>query len=237
MGSELIFKQHNMKKGIAVLVLFLAIYTGNAQSYTAPITYNKAERQGLILQLPYGESVSEGFIVDNLRKTGFEPETKGKLFWKQNKINDFYVFKGVTLNGAPAPVDLYFKVDRRSKKVKDQSTISMLVSRGDEAFIGPGEDTAFIAAQNFLNAFVPQSANYKLNLDIAGQEKAVGEAEKKLQKLQDDEHDISKKIEDLQKDLRTNQSDQEAQRRQIETERAKLVELKGKNSATPPVQQ
>jgi hypothetical protein len=192
------------------------------------------DRQGLVLQLPYDEGVSEKFIIDNLKKTGFNPETKGSLFWKQNKINDFYVFKGVMLNGAAVPVDLYFQVNRRSKKVKDQSTISMLVSRGDENFIGPGEDTAFIAAQNFLNDFVPQSATYKLNLDINNQEKAVSEAEKKLQKLLDNERELTRKIEDLQKDLRNNQSNQEAQRLQIETERAKLVELKGRNSTTPP---
>ena len=226
-----------MKKRLLLFLFTLPFFAATAQSYTAPIAFNKLERQGVILQLPYSESVSENFIVDNLRKTGFDPETKGKLFWKQNKINDFYVFKGVTLNGAAVPVDLYFRVDRRNKKVKDQSTISMLVSRGDENFIGPGEDTAFIAAQQFLNAFVPQSASYKLNLDIDGQEKVVNDAEKKLQRLQDDEHDLTKKIEQLQKDLRTNQSDQEAQRRLIDTERTKLVELRGKSSTTPPVQQ
>src|SRR6478735_1601571 len=129
-----------MKKGIVVIALLLVLGVVRAQSYTAPVVFNKTEHQGLVLQLPYGESVSEDFIVQNLRKTGFEPETKGKLFWKQNKINDFYVFKGVTLNGAPVPVDLYFKVDRRSKKAKDQSTISMLVSQGDENFVGPGGD-------------------------------------------------------------------------------------------------
>lgn len=226
-----------MKKGIVLLALLITMYATDAQSYTSSVNYNKTERQGLILQLPYNENVSEGFIVDNLRKTGYDPETKGKLFWKKEKINNFYVFKGVTLNGAPVPVDLYFRVDRRSKRVKDQSTISMLVSRGDENFIGPGEDTAFIAAQNFLNNFVPQSASYKLNLDIDNQEKAVRDAEKRLEKMQEDERDLTKKIEQLQKDLRDNQSGQEAQRRQIETERTKLAELKGRTSATPPVQQ
>lgn len=225
-----------MKKELLFLTFLFNIGMAQAQSYTSAVKYDKTERRGLVLQLPYGESVSEGFIVDNLKKTGFDPETKGKLFWKQNKLNDFYVFKGVTLNGAPVPVDLYFKVDRRSKKVKDQSTISMLVSRGDEAFIGPGEDTAFVAAQNFLNSFVPQSASYKLNLDIDGQEKTVRDAEKKLEKLQEDERDIARKMEQLQKDLRDNQSGQEVQRRQIETERQKLEELKGR-SMPAPVQQ
>ena len=226
-----------MKKGMVLFVLVLALCSAQAQSYTTSIAFNKVDRQGLVLQLPYSESVSENFIVDNLKKTGYNPETKGKLFWKQNKINDFFVFKGITLNGAPVPVDLYFKVGSRSKKAKDQSTISMLVSRGDERFIGPGEDTAFIAAQNFLNSFVPQSATYKLNLDIDNQDKVVRDAEKKLQKLQDDEKDISRKIEQLQQDLRNNQTDQEAQRRQIETERSKLAEMKGRTSATLPVQQ
>jgi hypothetical protein len=231
------FKRNNMKNGIVLFALLLALYTTQAQSYTTTVNYNKADRQGLVLQLPYSESVSEGFIVDNLKKTGYDPETKGKLFWKNNKINDFYVFKGVTLNGAPVPVDLYFRVDRRNKKVKDQSTISMLVSRGDDAFIGPGEDTAFIAAQNFLNSFVPQSAAYKLDLDISNQEKVVTDAEKRLSKLQDDEKDLSRKIEQLQEDLRNNQTDQQAQRQKIEGERQKLADLKGRTSAAAPAQQ
>jgi Holliday junction resolvase RusA-like endonuclease len=224
-----------MKNGMLLFAFVLLLGAAKAQSYSAPIPYNHVERQGLVLQLPYGESVSEDFIVDNLRKTGFDPETKGKLFWKKNKINDFYVFKGVTLNGAPAPVDLYFKVDRTGKKAKDQSTISMLVSQGDENFVGPGGDVSFVAAQNFLNNFVPQSASYKLNLDIDNQNKAVSDAEKRLQKLQDDEHDISQRIEQLQKELRNNQNDQEAQRRQIETERAKLADLRNKSSNTTTV--
>jgi hypothetical protein len=221
-----------MKRILLLFACILMLVTIRAQSYTAPIDFNNAERQGLVLQLPYNESVSEDFIVDNLRKTGFEPETKGKLFWKQNKIHDFYVFKGVTLNGAPEPIDLYFKVEPRNKKATNQSTISMLVSRGDETFIGPGEDTAFVAAQNFLNNFVPQSASYKLNLDIENQDKAVRDAEKHLEKLLADEQDLHRKIEQLQKNLRNNQSDQQAQRRQIDTERQKLVDLKGRTSAT-----
>ena len=224
-----------MKKGIVLFAFVLSLCVAQAQSYTTSVGFNKADRQGLVLQLPYSESVSEDFIVTNLKKTGYNAETKGKLFWKQNKINDFFVFKGVTLNGAPVPVDLYFKVDQR-KNVKDQSTISMLVSRGDETFIAPGEDTAFIAAQNFLNSFVSQSATYKLNLDIDNQEKVVRDAEKKLQKLQDDEKSITRKIEQAQQDLRNNQTNQEAQRRQIDTERQKLAELKGSSSTTPPVQ-
>jgi septal ring factor EnvC (AmiA/AmiB activator) len=76
-----------------------------------------------------------------------------------------------------------------------------------------------------------------LDLDISNQEKVVTDAEKRLSKLQDDEKDLSRKIEQLQEDLRNNQTDQQAQRQKIESERQKLADLKGRTSAAAPAQQ
>ena len=183
----------------------------------------------MVLQLPYSESVAEDFIVANLKKTGFEPETKGKLFWKKNTIDGYYIFKGVTLPEYITPVDLYFKVDQRSKKLKDQSTIAMLVSRGDENFISlDGDENAFLAAKHFLNGFVSESATFKQNLDVEAQENVVKNAEKKFTKLQEDEKDIMKKIEQLQNDLKNNRADQDKQQSVISDERRKLTEMKNK---------
>ena len=94
-----------------------------------------------------------------------------------------------------------------------------------------------MAAQNFLNSFVTESATYKLNLDVDNEEKVVSDAEKKLQKLQDDEKAINHKIEALQQELHTNQTNQEAQRQQIDTEHHKLSDLKGKSNPAPPAKQ
>src|SRR5690606_9976611 len=91
-------------------------------SYTS-VSYNKTSQPGLMLDLPYKESIVEDFIVDNLKDIGYDVETKGKLFWKQNKLNGFYIFKKVRLEGASEPVDLYFKVDQKSRKAKDESII------------------------------------------------------------------------------------------------------------------
>lgn len=218
-----------MKKMILVLfasVLFCTISFSQA-SYTS-VSYNKTNQPGLMLDLPYSESVVEDFIVDNLKKIGYDSETKGKLFWKQNKLNGYYIFKDVRLEAASEPVDLYFKVDQKSRKSKDQSIIYMLLARGETFISSTSDEQSYNAAKNFLNGFVDKSAVYKLDLDIKSQEDAVKDAEKKLDKLRDNEKDMSKKIEQLEKDLKKNREDQENQQKKIEDERQKLVDLRAK---------
>jgi septal ring factor EnvC (AmiA/AmiB activator) len=126
-------------------------------------------------------------------------------------------------------VDLYFKVDPKSKSNKGESTIYMLVSKGYDNYISPEVDTAaFGAATTFLNGFVARTTSFRLNLDIEEQEKVVAGAEKKLANLQDDEKDLMKKIEGLQADLRNKKQDQSMQEKEITTQKLKLEELKAK---------
>lgn len=199
-----------------------------AQSYATTVSYDKTTQPALVLPLPYSENIAEDFIVANLKKTGYDAETKGKLFWKKNKLNGFYVFKGVMLNGLSSPLDLYFRVDPKSRGAKDQSTIYLLASHGNENFIPPTDTAVYTSAAAFLNNFVTESAAYKLNLDIEAQKEAVKESEKKLAKLIDNGKDMEKKLIDLQNDLKKNKADQEAQQKAIEEERRKLEELKQK---------
>jgi hypothetical protein len=198
-----------------------------SQASFTSISYNKTSQPGLMLDLPYNESISENFIIDNLKKIGYDAETKGKLFWKQNKLNGYYIFKEVRLEGVAELVDLYFKVDRKSKRAKDESIIYMLVGRGESFISSTSDEITYNAAKNFLNGFVDKSAVYKLDLDIKAQEDAVKDAEKKYDKLKDNEKDMSKKIDQLQKDLKKNREDQEEQVKAIERERKRLDELRG----------
>jgi len=217
-----------MKKLAALLLAFFMIKIASAQSSYTTISYNKSSQPGLMLELPYNTDVSEGFIVDNLKKTGYDPETKGKLFWKQNKLNGFYIFKDVRLEGTSQTVDLYFKVDQKSKRQKDASIIYLLIGKGENDFVSSSSDeTTYNAAKNFLNGFIDKSASYKLDLDIKNQEGVVKDAEKKLDKLKDNEKDMNKKIDQLQKDLKKNQEDQKNQQQTIENEKKKLEDLKG----------
>lgn len=211
------------------LLLFAFCLQAAAQSVSTSIRYDKGNKQGLMLYLPYGQEVAEGTILTKLKEIGFEPQSSGSLFWKQNKVNGFYVYKGVVLRGeSQQPVDLYFKVDRRGSKKDNQSVMYLLTSRGNENFITDLSDaTTYAAAQKFLNGFTSETASYKHTLDIQSQDETVKKAEKKLADLQADERDLNNKLSRLQEELRKNKEAQLSQQTTIETERRKLDDLKG----------
>jgi len=215
---------------LSIAFLLAALIPASSQSTFTTITIDKKIQPGLVLHLPNNKDVAEGTILQKLKETGYSPETKGKLFWKKNKLDGFYVFNGITL---PAlnnqKLDMYFKVDPESKSQKDKSIIYLLVSKGYDNFISPDVDSiTFLAATDFLNGFVATTASYRLNLDIQEQEKVVKSAEKKLADLQDDEKSFIKKIEDMQADLRNKKNDQVMQEKEISNQKMKLEELKAK---------
>lgn len=215
------------------LLLFVLCFAAGAQSVTTSVKFDKVDKPALMLYLPYSQEVAEGTILTKLKEIGFEPETKGSLFWKQNKVNGFYAYKGVMLKGDKSElVDLYFKVDRRGSKKDNQSVMYMMTSKGGDNFISDMTDaTTFSASQKFLNGFVTETASYKHTLDIKAQEETVKKAEKKLVDLMDDEKDMQKKIEKLQEDLKKNKESQINQQALIESEKKKLADLK---VANPP---
>lgn len=231
------FKSFNLIKTSKMIKTFLliaflitGIITASPQATFTTITIKKNLQPGLILQLPNNTDVAEGTILQKLKETGYSPETKGKLFWKKNKIDGFYVFEGIQL---PAihnlKLDMYFKVDPKNRTEKNQSTIYLLVSKGYDNFISPDADsTTFIAATDFLNSFVAETAIYRLNLDIEEQAKVVKSAEKKLSDLQDDEKSLLKKMEELQTDLHNKKNEQVMQEKEIANQKIRLEDMKTK---------
>ena len=215
-------------KTIFLPLFFILCLQASAQSMRTAIQYNKTSQQGLLLYLPYSPDVAEGAILAKLKELGVEPETTGPSFWKQNKVNGFYVFKGITLKGnQPQIVDLYFKVERRGDKKEAQSVMYLLVSKGGENFVNDATNAAaFTAGQTFLNGFVTETASYKHILEVQAQEEAVKKAEKKLTDLQAAEIDLSKKLTLLQEDIRKNKEAQESQKADIDDRKKKLEEMK-----------
>ncbi len=219
-----------MKKMSTLMVALSACaITAYAQSSFITITYKEALQPALILRLPNKTEVAEATILQKLKETGYNPETKGMLFWKSNKLDGFYVFNGVTfpeMNNQK--LDMYFKVDKASEN-KNQSTVYLMVSKGYDNFVSPQNDTVtFYAAQKFLNGFVAGTDAYKLDLDIEAQQKNVANAEKKLSDLQQNEKDMHNKIEKLQTDLSNNQNDQKNQQMEIDNQKNVLQLLKDK---------
>jgi hypothetical protein len=215
---------------LIIVFLFAGIIPASSQSTFTTITINKNIQPGLVLHLPNNTEVAEGTILQKLKETGYSPETKGKFFWKKNKRDGFYVFNGVTLSALNnQKLDMYFKVQQESNSNKNQSIIYLLVSKGYDNYISPEVDSvSFLAATNFLNGFVANTASYRLNLDIETQEKVLKTAENKLVDLQDDEKSLIKKIDGLNADLRNKKDDQVMQEKEIVNQKIKLEALKAK---------
>jgi hypothetical protein len=215
-----------MKNLTALIALLLAFTSATAQSIATKVNFNSGDRPALMLAVPYDQDIAEGAIVENLKKTGYDAETKGKLFWKQNKMHGYYTFKGVTLN--KQLVDLYFRVESNGRK-KENSVIYLIVGKTEEFYVSEETDeTTYQAARKFLNNFLSETAAFKLSKDIEDQEEELKLAQKKHAKLIDHEKELKKKIEDLEEDLKSNRNQQENQQKVVAKEEKKLGELKEK---------
>ncbi len=215
----------------AVLALTISI-TAGAQSYPKMISYKNVLQPGFVLPLPYTTQTSEQTILSKLKETGYTPQTKGKLFWKKNKQEGFYVFPQVQLPALNNQrLDLYFKVDPVTDPV-NRSTITLLVSKGNEIFVTPQADTVIYAeAQNFLNSFVAETATYHLNKQVETQKQKIKESEKKSQTLHSQQEDAKKKIAELEADIKKCEEEESLQKNYLDTARVTLQNLEVQQKA------
>ena len=104
-----------------------------AQSRSTEVDYQKQSRPAIVNDLPFDAKTVENAIEDTLSKMGY----------KGSNSKGFTVYKGVRLlELGPDPYDLYFMVDKKSRKDKENSTVTMMVSKGFDAFVSKSSDKA-----------------------------------------------------------------------------------------------
>ena len=209
------------------IVLATSIMTARAQSSVATVEYNKTMQPALVLELPNTTNDVEGTILAKLKEIGYDPETQGHLFWKTNTIDGFYVFNNVVLPSlSTQKLDMYFKVVQKNKEEKDNTTLYMLVSKGNGNFASLQIDSSlWSSSQVFLNSFVEKTTAYNLEQSIKAQENTVNHSQKKLETLQSDEKDLAEKIKRYQSDLSNNLNNQKDQHQDIENQQKMLESL------------
>lgn len=205
-----------MKKTIFTLLL-LAFYNisliAQPVATTGSIEYQKGYKSSAVIELPYSTEVVEKSIKENFLKKGI----------KEEKIKGFQAFKGARLTPTDGEVaDLYFKVERKSRKEPNVSVVHMIVGRPNEnvSLRTSADEYRISEAKTFLNDMTPSVDAYNLEVDIATQEEVVKKAEKKFKNLEDDQADLEKKIKNLQEKLAQNKRDQEAQNAEMIKQRS-----------------
>jgi uncharacterized coiled-coil protein SlyX len=209
-----------MKK-LCVLLSFAAMYTGiSAQSRTTTVEYQKVNRDAVVHELPYPEKTVINAIQDTLEKLGYKgKESKG-----------FLVFRGVQMSALGNDnYDLYFSTDRKSRREKDISELTIMVSRGADNFVTEANDPGIIKnMRSYLDNINPTVAHYDLEQQIAEQEDVVRKAEKRAANLSDDADDLQKKMKKVEEQIADNIKDQAKQKDEVEKQRLALEALKAK---------
>ncbi len=209
-----------MKKICLLIGVACIAFTGFSQAVLSTTEYNKSVKPAVSIELPFPDETVSGAIKDSLNKMGY----------KSKDAKDFFVFKGVKMATLGTETyDLYFNVDRKSRKDKDHSTVTMMVSKGYENFISDATDPSVIAnAKTFLNSLLGTVEAYDLELQITDQDNSVKKANKKLADLVKNNEDLKKKKASIEQDIVDNEKAQEAQKAEIEKQGQILQTLLGK---------
>jgi hypothetical protein len=209
-----------MKKISLLIFAIAALFAANAQSRTETVEYQKVSRQAIVNDFPFYEKTTRNGIEDKFQKMGY----KGK------EVKGYNVYRGVRLAElGPDSYDLYFMVDKKSRKDKDNSIVTMLISKGLETFVADSTDATLMAnSKKYVEDLKQAILAYDLELQIAEQDNAVKSSEKDQKKLintgmelQDDKTKLERKIEENIKAQADQKIEVEKQRQILETLKAK----------------
>ena len=209
-----------MKSFFLLLVSSIAITVSAwSQAYEGNIQYDKKKQQAIAIDYSYPPEAVQNAIVQKLEKMGYKAkEEKGIL----NRDKGFLIFKNAYVTDISSDkMDFYIKVERKGKKTNDESTLFLIMKKGDENALLTMAPDDINKAKSFLNNMLPEVEAADLEIRIKDQEATVARAEKKLSNLKDDQVSLEKRLSD-------NKAGQEATQKDIEVQKQALGVLMGK---------
>lgn len=198
--------------------LLLSIMTF-AQSYETNITYDKKKQKAIAVDYAYSQEAVQNAISGRIQKAGHNAKEEKGLF---NKDKGFIVIRDAFVTEiSDERLDYILKVDRKSRKDKDESTLYLVVNKNGEDMISSMSAEEIRKVKSFMNDLAPDIEEANLELQIKAQDDVVVKAEKKFKDLQNEKSDLEKR-------LQKNQQEIEAQEKHIESQRSALELLRSK---------
>jgi len=158
------------------------------------IEYQKGVKRAAVIELPFPPDIVEGALKQYLAKGGV----------KEERLKGMQVFKNARLTPTDGEAaDLYFKVDKKSRRDDNTSVVYLIMGRPNENVGLRTADDAYRIqdAKAFLGSFQPQAQSYELEQNIARNEDNIKKSERKMNDLQDDRKRLEKKIQEQQQEL------------------------------------
>lgn len=209
-----------MRKQYFVLFTSMLVSSGLfAQAYEGNVQFDKKKQDAIVIEYIYPAKAVENAFVARMEKLGYRPkEEKGIL----NRDKGFLVFKNAYITDISKDrLDYVIKVERKSRKESDESTLYLILQMGGENAMDKVESYDIGRAKQYLNSMLPDIEAAHLELKIKEQEEVVSKAEKKLRDLQEDKRILEKRLAD-------NEKDQDDTIKDIEVQRNALENLRGK---------
>ena len=207
-----------MKQCFIVLLILVSAKISLSQAVGGKVEYQKSQQPAAIVELPYNPDLVEGALKAHFSKKGV----------KSSSTKGFTYFKNVQLSAADASSsDLYFKIDRKSRKESETSVVYLVVTKPNEnPTTRSSEDNMGVEqARNFLNDINPSIDAFSLELSIKSQDELVKKAEKKYNSLMDDAKDLEKRKRSLEEKIVENMQDQDKQKSEVEKQKQVLEAL------------
>ncbi len=210
-----------MNKILLLLSFFIGTVVYSQEVMEAKTEFQKTAQPSVMVELPYSADVVEDAIKDYFNRIGVKPDG----------ARGFQVYRSTRLGLTDAwNSDLYFKVEKKSRKEKDESVVYFFATpeKQQPNLRKPGDYYGVDGARNFMKSMLPSIDSYNLQVQISMQEEEVKKAEKKYQRIMDDGDDLDKKLKKVQENIQENKTDQATQKLEIENQRKLLDKLKAK---------
>lgn len=221
-----------MRYIITIIFLLVATFSfaqdptfQNAEAKKSYIEFNGGKYNGYEIELNAPPDIVEDAIKQKFKAMGTKPK----------EVKGFMVYRNVLLTSIDPvkPVDAFIKVERKSKKEKDQTIVSFIATAtaaiADEKFkasaTGNTEASSLESGDSFLLSMIPAIKMGVYENDLANQQAMVKKEEKNLANLKEDQADLEKKIRKLQNDLEYNIKAQERQTAEVEKVKSNLNQL------------
>ena len=209
-------------------LLFSLLFTGFAfaqEPIKTTVEYNGQKYPCYIIEYNLPPDETENVIKEKLRAEGYNPDkSKGFIVYRNVKLKELNIDEAE---------DVFFNIDRKSRKEKDKSLVTLITAKAGEIPEEKVKDAKIVAditssdnSVSFLNSFQSNINLQAHQLAVNAQTDEVAKAEKKLENLQKDQDKLEKKIKDYQNDLEVNKKDQQAQTDEIAKQKALLDKLK-----------
>lgn len=187
----------------ACVALFVCTHTfAQSDPIEGTVEYQKGVKRAAVIELPFSPDVVEGALKQYLAKGGV----------KEERLKGMQVFKNARLTPTDGEAaDLYFKVDKKSRREDNISIVYLIMGRPNENVGLRTADDAYRIqdAKAFLGSFQPQAQSYELEQNISKNEDNIKKSERKMNDLQDDRKRLEKKIQDQQQELDRLKSEKE----------------------------